>query len=71
MIKANNEKQVMEAFISPAGQVIADFLRDCGEELLNKLIVAEGKEMYRTQGAVQELKEITDLASNARKVLHS
>ena len=71
MIKAKNEKQVMEAFVSPAGQVIAKFLSDCGEDLLEKLTVAEGNEMYRTQGAVQELKDITTLANNARNVLHS
>lgn len=71
MIKAKNEKQVMEAFISPAGQVIAEFLADCGEDLLEKLVVANDIEMYRTQGAVQELKAITELAHNARNVLHS
>ena len=71
MIKAKNEKQVMEAFISPAGEVIADFLNDCGEDLLEKLIVSEGNELYRTQGAIQELKAIISLANNARKVLHS
>ena len=69
MIKGT--ERVMRAFLSPDGQEIAEFLRDCGEDLLDKLIVAEGNEMYRTQGAIQELKEITDLASNARDVLNS
>ncbi len=69
MIKAN--KIVIEAFSSPAGQVISEFLADCGEELLNKLVVADNNELYRTQGAVQELKEITDLAHNATNILHS
>jgi len=71
MIKAKNEKQVMEAFITPAGQVIKNFLDDCGEGLLEKLIVADGSDFLRTQGAVQELKEITTLANNARNILHS
>jgi len=71
MIKAKNEKQVMEAFVSPAGQVILEFLADCGEDLLEKLIVSDDHELYRTQGAIQELKSITDLAHNARNVLNS
>lgn len=71
MVKSKNEKQLMEALISPHGQIILEFLEDCGEDKMEKLMVAEGNELYRTQGAVQELKEIVKLAYNARNILHS
>jgi len=69
MVKAS--QRVMEAFVSPQGKVIRDFLMECALDKMSKLLVAEKIEMYRTQGAAQELNEMVDLASNAEKGLHS
>ncbi len=64
-------KIVMNAFATPQGRIIRDFLEKCALEKISKLLVAEDHEMYRTQGAAQELNEIVDLANNAEKGLHS
>jgi len=72
MIKAKNERQVMEAFVSPQGQIIIQFLLDCHEAKTAECVTAiETMFIYRSQGAASELNEILELASNARKVLHS
>jgi len=72
MIKAKNEKQVMEALVSHQGQVIVQFLMDCYASKMVECVTAiESAFIYRSQGAAGELNEILELASNAKKVLHS
>ena len=72
MVKPKNEKQVMEALISPQGQIIRQFLQDCHSEKMIECVTQTEIEMiYRSQGAALELNEILELASNAQKVLHS
>jgi hypothetical protein len=72
MIKAKNEKQIMEALISPQGQIIANFLIEChSEKTIECVTQSEIEQIYRAQGAAGELNEILELASNARKVLNS
>jgi len=69
MVKA--EKNVMEAFASPHGRIIKEFLEQCRDDKIEKLLVAEDNEMYRTQGAAQEYNELLTLANNSAKGLHS
>ena len=72
MVKAKNEKQVMEALVSPQGQTIMQFLIDCHAAKMVECVTAtEAIFIYRAQGAAGELNEVLELASNARKVLHS
>lgn len=72
MIKAKNEKQVMEAFVSPQGQIIKQFLQDChADKMIECVTTTDTVFIYRAQGAAGELNEILELASNAVKVLHS
>lgn len=69
MIKA--DKRTMEAFVSPAGQVIRDFLDKCAQEKTAESLEAESTPMYRAQGAAIELNEIVKLAKNSRDILNS
>lgn len=72
MVKAKNEKQVMEALISQQGQVIMQFLQECHQAKMIECVTStETIFIYRAQGAAAELNEVLELASNARKVLHS
>jgi len=69
MVKA--DKRVMEAFVSPAGQIIEEFLSACMLEKIAESLESEGTPMYRAQGVAVELKEIVKLANNSRDILHS
>jgi len=72
VVKAKNEKQVMEALVSVQGQIIMQFLMDChASKMVECVTSTETIFIYRAQGAAGELNEILELASNARKVLHS
>ena len=72
MIKAKNEKQVMEALVSPQGHIIRQFLQDCHtDKMIECVTTTETVFIYRAQGASGELNEIVGLANNAEKVLHS
>lgn len=72
MIKAKDERKVMEAFVSPQGQIIKQFLLECGlEKSLECTMATETIFIHRAQGAAAELNEIVALANNAPKVLHS
>jgi len=70
MIQA--DKRVMQAFVSPEGQIIRDFLTKCYEAKAEELMLAiDEVPMFRAQGAGNELKEVVTLANNSHNILHS
>ena len=64
MIRADED--IMKAFQTAPGYRIMEFLDKCLKDQDKKLRVAEGPEMYRAQGAANELDEIVTLAKKAR-----
>lgn len=69
MISGN--KMVMQCFTTPEGQIIKRFLEECLADKDKECRVREGNDVYRSQGAANELSEIIDLANNARDALES
>jgi hypothetical protein len=69
MVRAKNK--VLEAFMSPEGKIIAEFLEECMDDKVARTLEAEDVQMYRAQGAALELIEIVDLAKDALNRLHS
>jgi len=67
MVKA--DKRVMQTFLTPQGQVILGFLKQCLAVKDADCRNMEGNLLYRSQGAAQELEEIVELANNARNAL--
>ena len=58
--------KVMRAWLTPEGAAIKEFLQACLDEKDKECRVREGNDVYRAQGAANELAEIIDLANNAR-----
>lgn len=69
MVKA--DKRVMEAFASPAGRIIAEFLEDSYWEKLADSASMDAPAVYRAQGAAAELREHVELAKTSASKLHS
>jgi hypothetical protein len=67
----NADKRVIQAFDSPDGKIIADFLNKCSGEKVGESLITEKATMYRAQGAAVELMEIVELAKKAKDILNS